>query len=293
MNLLLEQILAGISTGCIYACMALAIVVTYKSSRILNFAQGEMAMVSCYIALVAMEHGFSYWNAFVIAAIAGFLLGFLIEIIVIKPVERGPTINAIIVTIGIHFCLQSVAGWLFTYDNRAFQSPFPAEALKVGEISIPYFDLGIIGMSFVTMTLLWFFFQFTNAGLAMRAAAFDKVGCSLLGIRTWIVLAAGWGVGGIVGAIGGMLVAPVIYVSPGMMLGVMIYGIAAAILGGLESPGGAVVGGIIMGVVENLVGAYIPYFGTSLKLTIALVVILSVLVFRPNGLFGHEEVERV
>jgi len=289
MEALLHQVLSGLATGGIYASLALALVMIYQSTHHINFAQGEMAMFSTYLAWTLIDGGMSWWLAFVITVAASFVGGMLIERLLIRPVEQAPLLTVVIVFIGLLVILNSVAGWIYSYTIKSFPSPFPAHPVFGGLMSAH--ELGAIGVTLVVLVLLYLFFQFTPLGLAMRAVAQNPESSRLAGIRVGWMLAVGWGLAAAIGAIAGMMVAPIVYLDPNMMSGVLLYAFAAALLGGIDNPGGAVVGGFIVGVLENVMGAFV--IGTELKLTVALVVIVMVLLVKPSGLFGKVFVTRV
>ncbi|MEP7139183.1 MAG: branched-chain amino acid ABC transporter permease, partial [Caldimonas sp.] len=276
-------------TGGIYASVALALVMIYQATHLVNFAQGEMAMFSTYIAWALIQAGVPYWGAFAITVVAAFLLGVIIERVVIRPVENAPILAVVIVFIALLVIFNSLAGWIFSYTIKPFPSPFPAEPL-FGNSYVSSHELGSTAITLVVLLLLFVFFRFTPLGLAMRAAAQNPVSSRLVGIRVGWMLALGWGLAAAIGAVAGMMVAPTVFLEPNMMGGILLYAFAGALLGGIDSPGGAVLGGFIVGVLENVVGVYI---GTELKLTVALVVIIGVLVVRPSGMFGKVHVVRV
>ncbi|WP_431274152.1 branched-chain amino acid ABC transporter permease [Variovorax ureilyticus] len=289
MNLLLHQVLAGLATGGIYASLALALVMIYQATHLVNFAQGELAMFSTYIAWSLMQAGVPYWGAFAATVAGAFVLGVLIERVIVKPVENAPILSIVIVFIGLLVILNSLAGWIFTYTIKPFPSPFPAQPL-FGNAYVGSHELGSIGVTLAVLVAVFVFFRFTPLGLAMRAAAQNPVSSRLVGIRVGWMLALGWGLAAAIGAIAGIMVAPSVFLEPNMMAGILLYAFAAALLGGIDSPGGAVLGGFIVGVLENLAGVVL---GTELKLTVALVLIVGVLVIRPSGLFGKVHVRRV
>jgi len=289
MDLFLHQILAGLATGGIYASVALALVMIYQATHLVNFAQGEMAMFATYLAWALLQAGVPYWGAFAITVASAFVLGVAIERIIIRPVENSPILVIVIVFIALLVIFNSVAGWIFSYTIKPFPSPFPAQPM-FGNTYVSSHELGSTAITLVVLLLLFVFFRFTPLGLAMRAAAQNPVSSRLVGIRVGWMLALGWGLAAAIGAVAGMMVAPTVFLEPNMMGGVLLYAFAGALLGGIDSPGGAVVGGFIVGVLENVVGAYV---GTELKLTLALVVIVGVLVVRPSGMFGRVNVVRV
>ena len=284
-----QQIFSGFAAGAIYASLALALVMIYRATELVNFAQGEMAMFSTYIAWSLVNGGVPFWAAFVITLVVSFLGGMAIERVIIRPVENAPVLAAVVVTIGLAVIFNSLAGWIYSYTVQDFQSPFPDRPLLGALITTR--DLGVIGVTLVMLLLLFTFFRFTKTGLAMRAAAQNPASARLCGIRVGRMLAIGWGLAAAIGAAAGVMVAPVLFLDPNMMGGVLVYAFAGALLGGITSPVGAVIGGLIVGVTENLVGTYL--IASQLKLTVAFALIILVLVFRPNGLFGTAIVRRV
>ena len=289
MDAFLHQVLAGLATGGIYASLALALVMIYQATHLVNFAQGEMAMFTTYIAWSLLNAGMPYWPAFFLTVLFAFAFGVLVERVVIRPVERAPVLAVVVVFIALLVILNSVTGWIYSYTIKSFPSPFPKEPL-LGIRYMSSHELGAIGVTLAVLLLVYAFFRFTPLGLAMRAAAQNPESSRLVGIRVGWMLALGWGLAAAIGAIAGMMVAPTVFLEPNMMGGILLYAFAGALLGGIDSPGGAVLGGFIVGVLENVVGAYV---GTELKLTVALIVIVGVLVVRPSGLFGKVHVTRV
>jgi len=289
MHQLLQQIFSGLAAGAIYASLALALVMIYRATDLVNFAQGDMAMFSTYLAWTLVNAGTPFWAAFLVTLVASFLGGMAIERIVIRPVEKAPVLAAVVVTIGLLLIFNSLAGWIFSYTLQEFPSPFPDRTLFGALMTTR--DLGVIGVTLLMLILLFAFFRFTATGLAMRAAAQNPQSALLCGIPVGRMLAIGWGLAAAIGATAGIMVAPVLFLDPNMMAGVFLYAFTGALLGGITSPVGAVVGGLIVGLTENLVGTYL--IASQLKLTVALILIILVLVFRPNGLFGTPIVQRV
>ncbi len=292
MELLLQQILAGLATGGIYACMALAIVMIYQAIDHLNFAQGEMATFSTFIAWQLLQWGLPYWAAFVLTIGISFIGGLLIERVVFKPIHDAPVLSHVVVFIALFAIINSAAGFIWDFTIKPFPTPFGTSPL-FGSTLIGAHQGGMIAVTLLVLVFLYVFFRYTSVGLAMRAAAGNPESARLVGIRVGWMIALGWGMAAAIGAIAGMLIAPVVFLDPNMMLGILLYGFAGAVLGGLTSPGGAVIGGFTVGILENLVGTYVPYVGSELKLPIALVVIVTVLVAKPGGLFGRVSVQRV
>ncbi|MGE5640104.1 MAG: branched-chain amino acid ABC transporter permease, partial [Clostridia bacterium] len=261
-----------------------------QATHLVNFAQGELAMFATYIAWALINAGMGYWPAFFLTVGAAFVLGVVIERVIIRPVENAPVLAVVVVFIGLLVILNSLAGWIFTYTIKSFPSPFPP-GLSFGIGFLSPHQVGSTLVTIVVLALLYAFFRFTPLGLAMRAAAQNPVSSRLVGIRVGWMLALGWGLAAAVGSIAGMMVAPIVYLDPNMMGGVLLYAFAGALLGGIDSPGGAVVGGLVVGVLENVLGAFV--IGNELKLVVALVLIVGVLVVRPSGFFGKVHVSRV
>jgi branched-chain amino acid transport system permease protein len=293
MEIFVQQVVSGLATGGIYASLALALVMIYQATDVVNYAQGEMAMFSTYLAWTLLNAGLPYWLAFAATLVIAFVGGVIIERVVIRPVEHAPVLTIVIVCIGLLVILNSVAGWIYTYTMKPFPSPFPRTPLRLGTITLGPHDVGAIAVTLLVLLFLYVFFRFTPLGLAMRAAAHNPASSRLCGIRVGWMLALGWGLAALVGAVAGMMVAPIVFLDPNMMGGILIYAFASATLGGFSSPGGAVVGGLLVGVIENIAGTYVPFIGTELKLTVALGIIIVVLLVKPSGLFGRAVVQRV
>jgi branched-chain amino acid transport system permease protein len=287
-----QQVVSGLAQGAIFASLALALVLIYRATDILNFAQGEMATFATYIAWSLNNH-MSYWPAFALTLVIAFAGGAAVERVIIRPVEHRPAIVIVIVTIGLLIALNGLAGWIWDPEVKAFDSPFPNRTTDVGGVVVSMQDLGVLGVTLVTVLLLWAFFRFTTIGLVMRAVANSQDASRLLGVRVGWMLALGWGLAAVLGAIAGMMAAPTVFLDPNMMLVILIYAFAAAVLGGIDSPVGAIVGGLILGVLINILGTYVDFIGGELRLPAALVVLLIVLLIRPQGLFGHRVVRRV
>ena len=290
MDALLQQVLAGLATGGIYASVALALVMIYQATHHINFAQGELAMFSTYLAWTMINSGFGYWSAFLLTVGLSFVLGVVIERVIIRPVENAPVLSVVVVFIGLLVILNSVTGWIYTYTIKTFPSPFP-EAPFFGNRLMSSHQIGAIGITLVVLILLYAFFRFTPLGLAMRAAAQNPASAKLVGIRVSWMLALGWGLAAAIGSVAGMMVAPIVFLDPNMMAGILLYAFAAALVGGVDSPGGAVFGGFLVGVLENVLGAFV--IGNELKLAVALVLIIGVLTVKPSGFFGKVHVSRV
>jgi branched-chain amino acid transport system permease protein len=288
-----QQITSGLATGAIFASLALALVLIYRTTHVVNFAQGEMATFTTYIAWTLMHHGLTYWLAFVLTLLLAFGGGVTVERLLIRPVEHRPEIVTVILTIGLLIAINGITGWVWGADVKAVDSPFPNRSVDVGGVAISIQDIGTFCVCLVSVLVLWAFFRFTTLGLAMRSVAVNSDASRLMGVRVGWMLALGWGLAAVLGAIAGLMAAPTAFLDPNMMLVVLVYAFAAAVLGGIESPVGAVVGGLLLGVSINLLGRYVHGVGEELKLPTALAILLVVLLVRPAGLFGRVIVRRV
>lgn len=291
MQTLLQQLLAGLENGCIYAVLALALVIVYQSTHLVNFAQGEMAMFSTYLAWTLINAGYGYWSAFVLTCALSFAIGSVVEKLIVRPVSRkGSELSVVIVFIGLLLIFNSIAGWIWSHTVKTFPEPFegrglgPAGAHLVGL-------LGPIAVTLAVLALVYVFLCHTRMGLSMRAVAQNMESSRLVGINVDRTLSIGWGLAALIGSVAGMISAPKLFLEPHMMSGVLIYAFAGALLGGISNAWGAVVGGLIVGVLENLLGTYV--IGTEIKLTVGLVLIILILLFKPSGLFGTAVVKRV
>ena len=281
----LQQLVGGLAIGGIFASLALALVLIYNAMGLVNFAQGEMAMLATFVAYALVSQGMSYWIAF-----AG---GIGVQRLVIKPVERAPILTLVIITLGLATLVNGLAGFIWGYVPRSFPSPFSSESVDLVGVFVSYRDLGVIAVSGIVLLAVYLLLQRTTVGLTLRAAAHHPEASRLLGVHVSWMLALGWGLASAVGAVSGIMVAPILLLEPNMMQSIIIYAFAAAVLGGIESPPGAVVGGLIVGVTINLAGAYLPFVGGDLQLAVGLAIIIGVLILKPNGLFGRAAVRRV
>lgn len=301
MEQFVQQVAAGLANGAIYALLALALVMIFVSTNHINFAQGEMAMFATYIAWTLIQTGMSFWLALALTILIAFTAGILIERIVLRPLHDAPLLSIVVVFIGLLAIFHSMAGSIWSHTIKTFPSPFPKVTFWGSGIIGPH-QIGMIAVTLVLLFALFAFFRFTPLGLAMRAAAQNPVSARLAGVPVDWMLSLGWGLAASVGAVAGAMVAPAVYLEPNMMASILLYGFAGALVGGISSPGGAVAGGFIVGVLENLVA----YFGNLLerttgfyiigngeKLTVALVILIAVLTLRPSGLFGRTMVKRV
>ena len=284
--------LSGLSFGMIYAAIALSLVLIWRGTRILNYAQGGMAMFTTYVAWTVISHTGSYWAGFAAALAAGIALGALIERTVIRPTESRPPMNAVIVTIGVLILLEGLAGIIYGGEYRSFPPAFSIKTLRAGgfPLGVSLGDVFVAAAVLATAVLLALIFNYTPVGLRLRATAFSPSVARLLGVRVGRVLTLGWAIAGLVGALAGVLVTPQTFLYPNSMDSVFVLGFTAAVIGGLDSPPGAIAGGLLLGVVLNYVGGYlggnlVPLFGLA-----ALVVILML---RPSGLFAPSATRRV
>ncbi len=289
----LQLVVSGLATGGIFASLALALVLIYNAMGLVNFAQGEMAMFATFITFTLINHGMSYWIALPLTLVLAFGGGIVIQRVVIRPVERAPILTLVIITLGLATLVNGFAGFLFGYVPRSFPSPFSPQSFEAVGVFITYRDLGVIAVCGVVLLAIYFLLQRTTVGLTLRAAAHHPEASRLLGVQVSWMLALGWGLASAVGAVSGIMVAPILLLEPNMMQTIIIYAFAAAVLGGIESPLGAVVGGLIVGVTINLAGAYVPFVGGDLQLAVGLTIIIAVLILKPNGLFGRAAVRRV
>ncbi|MQA16035.1 MAG: branched-chain amino acid ABC transporter permease [Pseudonocardiaceae bacterium] len=292
MSLLIQQVIGGIAIGSIYASLALAIVLIHRSTGVVNIAQGEMAMFSTYVAWQLTAWGWPIWGAILAAVGLSLLGGMLIERVAIRPVEGASHLTVLIVTIGLLLIFNQAAGWIWSFLVKDFPSPFPGGVWALGQVRLSASTIGVLVVLLASMGLLYLLFQYTKVGLAMRAVATNPESAKLVGIRVGRILMLGWGLAAALGALSGVMVAPQLFLTPNLMFSVLIYAIAAAALGGLDSPGGAVIGGLVVGVSENLAATYIDFIGSDLKVLVPFVIIIAVLMVKPTGLFGQREVAR-
>jgi branched-chain amino acid transport system permease protein len=301
MEQLIQQIASGLANGAVYACLALALVMIFVSTDHINFAQGELAMFSAYLVWQALSWGFNFWLALPVVAVISFMIGVAIERLILRPLHDAPVLSVVVVFIGLLAIFHSLAGAIWGHTIKAIPSPFPQFSF-VGSGYIGPHQIGMIVVTLVLLVALFAFFRFTPLGLAMRAAAQNPASARLAGVRVDWMLALGWGLAAAIGAVAGSLVAPAVYLEPNMMASILLYGFAGALVGGISSPGGAVAGGFIVGVLENVIaylgnllekssGVYI--IGNGEKLTVALIIVITVLTLKPSGLFGKVSVKRV
>jgi branched-chain amino acid transport system permease protein len=287
-----QHVVSGLASGGIYGALALAIVLIHRATGVLNFAQGELATLSAFICWALVDHGWAFWPAFGATIALSFAGGVVLERTMIRPIQNGPVAGIVVLTVGLLLAVNGLDTWIWGTGTHQFLGPFSTAPIHVGGVAFSKQDVGVIVVSLVTVLVLALVFRRTRLGLGLRAAAVNPVEARLAGIRVQSMIALGWGIAAALGAIAGVLAAPTLALEPNMMQAVLLYAFAAAVLGGIDSPIGAVVGGLIVGVLLNLVGAYVHWVDGELRLAVALAVILSVLLVRPAGLFGRVAVRR-
>jgi branched-chain amino acid transport system permease protein len=288
-----QQTVAGLAQGAIFGSLALALVLIYRATEVINFAQGEMAMSTTYIAYQLTLWGLSYWLAFFLTLGIAFVYGVVVQLAVIRPVQHKSVLAVVIVTVGLFILIDGLVTWKWGADLKFMPAPFGNTVYHVGDVAFSRQDIGVLLVSILSVVLLWVMFQFTKIGLAMRAAALRPSAAALVGVRVNWMLAIGWGLAAVLGAVAGLMTEPTVFLQPTMMQAILLYAFAAAVLGGLESPAGAVIGGLALGVFLNLVGQYVGFATAELRLPIAFAVLLVVLLVKPTGLFGRKQVRRV
>jgi branched-chain amino acid transport system permease protein len=293
MELFLSQLMNGIANGVIYASLALALVLIYRTTGILNFAQGEMALFSTYVFWKLATYDLPVWVAIVLTMVISFIGGALIERIVIRPVEQSSPLVVVIVTIGMFLAFNSLAQLFFGTESQIVPRAYPEESWKIGVLTLRSDTLVLVGVLVAECILLWLLLQRTKLGLALRAVSSNPESSRLIGISVGTVLMFGWALAASLGALSGAMVAPLSAgLSAGLMQGILVFAFAAAALGGFDSVVGAVVGGLIVGIANALTTEYIDALN-GIELIVPFGLILIVLLVRPQGLFGTHRVERV
>ncbi|HEU5243355.1 MAG TPA: branched-chain amino acid ABC transporter permease [Gaiellaceae bacterium] len=286
----------GIALGSVYGSLALALVLVYRATHVINFAQGELAMLTTYIAYQLGLWGLSYWEAFAATLAIAFVLGTVLQVTLIRPVQHRSVIAVVIVTVGLFILIDGIVNWIWGGDFKSMKLPFGNGVFDVGGVTIPHLYVGMVSVVFASAVLVWALFRFTKLGLGMRAAALRPAAAALVGVRVDSMLAIGWGLAALLGAVAGLMAEPTqIFLSSTFMQPILVYAFAAAVLGGLESPVGALVGGLLIGVSLTLIVGYVPqtYVGPELQVPIVFAVLLLILLVKPTGLFGRREVRRV
>lgn len=301
MEQFIQQFASGLANGAIYACVALALVMIFVSTDHLNFAQGEMAMFSTYLTWQLIQWGWNFWLALAAVMAISFVIGVIIERMILRPLHNAPILSSVVVFIGLLAIFHSMAGAIWSHTIKNFPSPFPNVTFAGSGILGPH-QIGMISVTIVMLGVLFAFFRYTSLGLAMRAAAQNPVSARLAGVNVGWMLALGWGMAAAVGAVAGALVAPMVYLEPNMMASILLYGFAGALVGGISNPAGAVFGGFLVGVLENMVAFFgnalekstgLYLIGNGEKLSVALIIVITILTLKPSGLFGRVTVKRV
>ena len=292
MTKFIDLTLNGISTGAIYAAVALALVLIWRATRIVNFAQGAMLMITTFIASAVINRTGSYVLGVAVALVSGFALGAIIERVLIRRIEGGPPLNAVIVTLGLYTLLLAAAGMIWGNTPRSFPAALSIRGYDVGGTRLLFApnDTFTVVVVLVVALALALLFRATNLGLQMRAAAFKPEVARLLGVRVGRMFTLGWALAAVAGAIAGVLVAPSVFLGPNNFDPILISGFVAAVIGGLDSPPGAVVGGLLLGLALSYVSGY---EGSSLVPLAALAILVVVLMVRPTGLFSATRERRV
>ncbi|GAB3255386.1 branched-chain amino acid ABC transporter permease [Arthrobacter pigmenti] len=292
-SIFLQLVVDGLANGAIYAALALAIVLVHRATGMINFAQGAMAVFSTFLGWVMWQAGMPAPVAVLLTIVLSMLMGAVVERLLIRRFERGSQHTAVIVTVGLLVLFTGLAGLFWGYTSVEFPSLFPLGTFKIGGAFVSYQSLGNILVLLLVVLGFQLLFKKTKLGLALRAVADNPESSSLSGVPVGNLLMVGWGLAAALGALAGALIAPKVFLDPHMLDQVLVYALAAAILGGLNSPLGAVVAAGLIGIVENLAGAYIDIIGDDLKIAVPLIAMFIVLLVRPQGLFGQKELVRV
>jgi branched-chain amino acid transport system permease protein len=288
----LQLIVSGLSFGSLYALIALAMVIIYKTSEVPNFGQGEMAMISTFVAYTLLAtHGFSFPVAFFFTLLFAALLGVFLEFVFLRRAKDPNILSLILITLGFEMILYGTASWKWGADQRDL--PFPVsdfDIINLGPAVISYLNVATLVITLMLMLLLFLFFRYTKVGIAMKATQQNPVAARINGIRTNRILSITWAMSSIIGAVAGMMLAPVATLDPNLMLDPLLKGFAAAVLGGMTTLVGAALGGYMLGIIENLFGGYVSL---EFKSVVAFGIIVLVLCFKPSGLFAKHYVKKV
>lgn len=289
--LLVQQIISGLAIGCLYALAALGLVLIFKTTDVVNFAQGEIAMVSTFIAFTLLTAGgLPFWGAAAGALVFAALLGVIVERCFIRPLHKASLLSVLIMTIGLMMVINGVAGWIWGFEPHNFPTAVQGEPLKLGGLIITLPDIANLVTALLVMAAFYAVFKYSLVGIAMRAVAENRMAAKLMGVKVGRILSVTWAVGAMLGAVAGIFIAPVTFLDINMMGEVIIKAFTAAVLGGFNSLPGAVAGGLLLGVLENLVAGYVS---TELKGAFAFALIVAVLCIRPAGLLGTVERKKV
>jgi branched-chain amino acid transport system permease protein len=298
-EIFLDRLFSGLTSGAAYVLIALALVVVFRGSKTINFAQGEYALFTCYIAWWLTTKGWSIAVALFAAMAAGFLLGVVTERTLIRPIKRRNEAAVLIVALGLFTALNGADGWIWGPEDKVFPHLLPNgvnDYVTIGGARLHYDSIGVLVLTALVVLLLSLLLNRTTLGLKMRAVATNPESAALSGVNVGRVLTASWGISSAIGSFAGVLIVPILPPNQLNLSGffpILIFASAAALLGGLDSITGAVVGGIVFGVAESMLNGYATFLGGSLQLTVAFAIIVAVLIARPTGLFGSRRVERV
>ena len=282
----LEHLVSGLASGGIYGLLALAIVLVRRTTGVINFAQGEMATLAAFGCWTLVDHGWAFWPAFGATIALSFAGGAALQVVVLRPVERGPLAGILVLTVGLMLSLNGLMAWIWGGAPKRFDGPFSASLVTVGGAAFSKRDIGVVVASLALAALVGLLLTRTKLGLGLRAASASPAEARLAGVRVGAMRAAGWGLAAALGAVAGVLAAPSLGLEPNMLQTALLYALAAAVLGGLDSPAGALVGGLLLGVLLDLVGSYVHWVGGELRPATALAVLLAVLLVRPAGPLG-------
>ncbi|OCG74253.1 branched-chain amino acid ABC transporter permease [Microbacterium sediminis] len=293
MDQFIQLVVDGLGMGSVYAALGLAIVLVNQATGLINFAQGGMAVLAAYFTYAFIGWGLPLIVAILLSVIASFVLGAIIERFLMRRFEGGDPDTAVVATVGLLTLLTGLCGWIWSYNNQNFPSLFPAASFNLLGASVSWRSLGTFLVILVIMLLLQSLFKFSKLGLALRAVADNPASSALSGLPVGRLLMVGWGLAAALGAVAGALIAPRLTLTPGMMDSILVYSLAAVILGGMSSALGVVVAAWVIGVLENLAAVYVPWIGHDLKVAVPFVLLFIVLLVRPQGLFGRKSVVRV
>ncbi len=293
MSLFFQLVVSGLTTGAIYAALALALVLIFRATNVVNFGQGEMATFSAYCTWQLMEWGAPLWVALLVSLAGSFAVGVITFRAVIRPLMSAPVEAIVVVTLGIFVLFQAAGMWLWGAEQRSFPSLFPDGGFNVGDVRILNSTVGTLVILVMIAVLMGLIFSFTRLGLSMRAAAFDHARSVLVGVNVERMLMLGWGFAAVIGAFAAILIAPRLFLNPTMMTPILFYGLAAATLGGWDSPLGAIAGGLIVGVAESLGASYLSFIGADMRIAVPIALTLLILLVKPVGLFGSYKVTKL
>ncbi len=287
---LASQVVSGLATGCVYALVALGFVLIFKATDVVNFAQGEFIMASGFISYTLLIwYGLPYWVVFFITILLSGVMGVVLERVVVRPIMDAPIFSIVIATIGASTIMRSTAGIVYVYDVLPLPTIFSKDPIRLSVVNFTIMDVGVIGFSLVIMLALYLFFKLTKTGMAMRATAQSQTAAQLMGVSVKQIFSLTWAISAGISGVAGVLIAPIIYLDPNLGI-IAVKAFAGAILGGFGSIPGAIVGGMLLGVLENLSGYF---FNAGIKQVSTYILLILVLIVRPSGLFGAVTMKKV